>query len=198
MLAASLRIGGIQPYKALPAQPDNPLSRFPSRDIPIPERFFAGGDASHRAYSRDDLGIRGETLLPNASGDGFVPVGGNGLLLLNLEYRFPVFGDFGGTVFFDSGNIWPDWRSINLGEVSNGVGIGARYISPIGPLRAGIGWKLDRETGEPATSCSSISGIRSRAPRLTVALRQRRLPFEVAQRVQSFPMPRGRLRAAAM
>jgi outer membrane protein insertion porin family len=150
VLAASLRVGGIQPYKTLPAQPDNPLSRFPSRDIPIPERFFAGGDASHRAFSRDDLGIRGETLLPNASGDGFVPVGGNGLLLLNLEYRFPVFGDFGGTVFFDTGNVWPDWRSINLGEVRNGAGIGARYLSPIGPLRAGIGWKLDREPGEPS------------------------------------------------
>jgi outer membrane protein insertion porin family len=147
VVAASLRVGGIQPYKSLSAQADNPLSAFPSRDIPLPERFFAGGDASHRAYSRDDLGIRGETLLLNAAKDGFVPVGGDGLLIFNLEYRFPVFGDFGGTLFFDSGNVWADWRSIDLGQVRNGVGLGVRYLSPIGPLRAGIGWKLDRERG---------------------------------------------------
>ncbi|MFL6236715.1 MAG: BamA/TamA family outer membrane protein, partial [Thermoanaerobaculia bacterium] len=56
----------------------------------------------------------------------------------------------GGTVFFDSGNVWPDWRSIRLGELKNGIGLGARYNSPIGPVRAGIGFKLNRERGEPA------------------------------------------------
>jgi translocation and assembly module TamA len=79
-----------------------------------------------------------------------VPVGGNGLLLINLEYRFPIYDGFGGTLFLDSGNVWGDWRSISLGELKNGVGLGGRYNSPIGPVRAGIGWKLDREKGESA------------------------------------------------
>ena len=134
VIAASLRVGGIQPYLALPANADDPLRSFPSRDVPIAERFFAGGDS---------------TQIRKTSGSGYLPVGGDGLLLFNLEYRFPVFGDFGGTLFYDAGNVWADWRSIRPGDVKNGVGLGARYLSPIGPVRAGIGWKLNREKGEP-------------------------------------------------
>ncbi|HEV2846067.1 MAG TPA: BamA/TamA family outer membrane protein, partial [Thermoanaerobaculia bacterium] len=152
VIAVSARAGAIEPFKTLAVRSEDPLGQFPSRNIPLPERFFAGGDSSHRAYGRDDLGIRGETLLLNQAGDEYLPVGGDGLLLLNLEYRFPVFGSFGGTVFLDSGNVWADWRSIDLGELKNGVGLGVRYLSPIGPLRAGIGWKLDRERGIPEDS----------------------------------------------
>ncbi|MFL6258873.1 MAG: POTRA domain-containing protein [Thermoanaerobaculia bacterium] len=149
VLAGSVRVGTIAPFKAIPTSGGIVLD-FPSRNVPIAERFFAGGDASHRAYGRDELGIRGQTLILNPNGGGYVPVGGDGLLLINLEYRFPVAGAFGGTVFFDSGNVWPDWRSIRLGELKNGIGLGARYNSPIGPVRAGIGFKLNRERGEPA------------------------------------------------
>ena len=151
VLAASLRLGMLEPYKSIPSTGDLVLP-FPSRNIPIAERFFAGGDASHRAYGRDELGIRGESLILNPKGGGYVPVGGNGLLLINLEYRFPIYDGFGGTLFLDSGNVWGDWRSIDLKELKNGVGLGARYNSPVGPIRAGIGWKLDREKGESAYS----------------------------------------------
>jgi outer membrane protein insertion porin family len=149
VLAGSIRVGTIAPFKAIPSSGGIVLD-FPSRNVPIAERFFAGGDATHRAYGRDELGIRGQTLILNPNGGGYVPVGGDGLLLINLEYRFPIVGDFGGTLFFDSGNVWPDWRSIRLGELKNGIGLGARYNSPIGPVRAGIGFKLNREHGEPA------------------------------------------------
>ena len=151
VLAASLRFGSIEPYKAIPSSGGLNLP-FPSRNIPIAERFFAGGDASQRAYDRDELGIRGETLILNPNGGGYVPVGGDGLVLFNLEYRFPILGDFGGTLFFDAGNVWPDWRSIRVNELKKGVGLGARYKSPIGPLRAGIGWKLDRDPKESGYS----------------------------------------------
>jgi len=149
VLVGSARLGTIQPYKAIPTSGGIVLD-FPSRNVPIAERFFAGGDATHRAYGQDELGIRGETLIRNPNGGGFVPVGGDGLLLINLEYRFPIAGAFGGVLFLDSGNVWPDWRAIRLAEVKNGIGLGARYNSPIGPVRAGIGFKLNREHGEPS------------------------------------------------
>jgi outer membrane protein assembly complex protein YaeT len=149
VLAASLRFGGIEPYTTLSTDPEDPLAGLPSRNIPIAERFFAGGDATHRAFGRDELGIRGETLIERPGG-GFSTVGGNGLAIFNLEYRFPVAGAFGGSLFYDTGNVWADWRSIDLSDLRDGVGIGVRYLSPIGPIRAGIGWKLDREPGESA------------------------------------------------
>lgn len=141
VVAASVRVGGIEPFRAAGDDPVVP-PELPSSRISIAERFFAGGANTHRAYRRDQLGIPGETTF---GGD---PVGGNGLLLLNLDWRFPLAGGVGGVLFFDAGNVWADWRQIDPGEAKLGVGTGVRYLSPIGPLRLEVGWKLDPEEGE--------------------------------------------------
>ncbi|MFL6202838.1 MAG: outer membrane protein assembly factor BamA [Thermoanaerobaculia bacterium] len=153
-VAASLRIGGIEPFSKLEPDDDPELPEsLPNADVFIDERFFAGGANTHRAYGRDDLGIRGQTLIlrPDHVGDqedDFAAVGGTGLLLFNLEYRFPLFGSLGGTVFYDAGNVWADWQDMDPADLKGGVGVGVRYLSPIGPLRLDIGWKLEREPGE--------------------------------------------------
>lgn len=141
VLGGSLRLGGIEDLSALELAPTVP-GQLPPSAVPIVERFFAGGRSTHRAYDRDALGIPGRTLQ-----DG-TPVGGNGLVLFNLDWRFPIAGALGGVVFADSGNVWRDWRDLDAGDLEAGVGVGVRYLSPIGPLRAEIGWKLDRERGE--------------------------------------------------
>ena len=148
-LAASWRFGAIEPL-ATDVELD-PLvpAELRSALIPVSERFFAGGRTSHRAYDRDRLGILDKTLFP--SGDEvaevgeLAEVGGNGLAVLNLDYRFPISGPVGGVVFFDYGNVWADWRDFDLGEFKPGAGLGVRYTSPIGPVRLEIGWKLDPE-----------------------------------------------------
>ncbi|HEX2223146.1 MAG TPA: POTRA domain-containing protein, partial [Thermoanaerobaculia bacterium] len=154
VVAASLRFGGIEPLRELGEE--DPILRgtgLPSSNVFIDERFFAGGSATHRGYRLDQLGIRCQTLFapqcrnPAASGD-FQPVGGNGLLLLNLEYQFPLFGSFGGLVFYDTGNVWADWRDIDPAGFKQGAGLGGRWLSPVGPLSAGVGWPLDLEPGE--------------------------------------------------
>lgn len=161
VLAASARLGGIEPL-ADSAPPDPSLpSSLEAAEIPISERFFAGGRTTHRAYARDLLGIRGGTLCgtspagspascsaTGADENDFSPVGGDGLALVNLDYRFPIAGGVGGLVFVDAGNVWPRWQDIKPGEAKLGAGVGVRYLSPIGPLRLEIGWKLDREHGE--------------------------------------------------
>ncbi len=142
VLAASLRFGAIEPAGSGGfADPTIP-EEFPSHRVPISERFFAGGQSTHRAYELDRLGIPGETIIEDTE------VGGTGLLLFNLDYRFPVAGGLGGTLFLDAGNVWADWRDVNPGEAKGGVGVGVRYLTPIGPLRLDVGWKLDREEGE--------------------------------------------------
>ena len=146
-LAASFRFGAIEPLdEDLPPDPLVPPT-LASATIPISERFFAGGRTSHRAYERDQLGIRDQTLLPLEDG-GTVEVGGNGLFVLNLDYRFPISGEFGGTVFFDLGNVWADWRDFDGDDLRPGLGIGLRYGTPIGPVRFEMGWKVDRQPGE--------------------------------------------------
>jgi outer membrane protein insertion porin family len=142
VVAGSLRLGGIEPLRAGGDDPVVP-AELPSSRVSIAERFFAGGSNTHRAYRLDQLGIPGRTTF------GGEPVGGNGLLLVNLDYRFPVVGQVGGVVFFDAGNVWADWRDVDPREAKLGLGLGVRYLSPIGPLRLEVGWKLDREPGEP-------------------------------------------------
>jgi outer membrane protein insertion porin family len=156
VLAGSLRFGAIE---ALDVDESDPASL-----VPISEQFFAGGRTTHRAYRRDLLGIPGQTIflcreqsdvcvgeLPaGESIDEYrrVAVGGNGMLLANLDYRFPLLGPLGGTVFADAGNVWADWRDLDPADIKLGVGAGLRYLSPVGPLRLEVGWKLDREPGE--------------------------------------------------
>lgn len=157
-VAASLRVGGIEPFQTLVEEDIELPETLPSANVFIAERFFAGGGTTHRAYGRDDLGIPGRTLiLRPGETDDYAAVGGNGLLLFNLEYRFPLFGPVGGTVFYDAGNVWADWRDIDLGEVKSGLGVGLRYLSPIGPIRGDIGWKLDREPFEEDAFSFSLS-----------------------------------------
>jgi outer membrane protein insertion porin family len=149
VLAASLRLGAIEPGGGNAIDPT--VEGLLSAQVPISERFFAGGRSSHRAYRRDRLGIAGETVRPFTDPDQpdaverLVPVGGTGLALLNLDYRFPVWGALGGVAFIDAGNVWADWRDIDPGQAKVGAGVGLRYLSPLGPIRAEIGWKLDRE-----------------------------------------------------
>jgi len=144
-VAASARLGFIEPLAdatkdvtlppgvTAPSEPEN-------LKIPIDERLFAGGDYSHRAYGKDALGIPGETLFADGEGRG-----GNGLALINVDYRFPIWGALAGVVFYDAGNVWPDWQQIDPTDLKSGIGVALRYITPIGPLRAGVAYKLAPE-----------------------------------------------------
>ena len=173
ILAASARVGGIEALAPLPTGVTDPVipSRLdlPSQEIFLAERFFAGGGSSHRGYRPDELGIPFATCLPEGTGagdGGDLPVsddcaatlfpgsdgelreaGGNGLALLNLDFRFPVFGTVEGVVFFDFGNVWADWRQIDLSDFRSGSGVELRYLSPVGPLRLGVGVPLDPYPG---------------------------------------------------
>ncbi len=151
VLASSLRVGAIEPLgSATPSDPTVPAG-LDSALIPISERFFAGGRTTHRAYRRDLLGVPGETLLLVPLDDGGVrrvPIGGNGLLLANFDYRFPIVGSVGGTVFLDAGNVFGEVGTIDPDELELGAGVGVRYLSPIGPLRLEVGWKIDPERDE--------------------------------------------------
>ncbi len=117
----------------------------PNLIVPVPERLFAGGSSTHRAFARDNLGIPGETL--NADGVG---VGGTVQLVGNAEWRIPMASGFEVALFFDIGNVWADPKSVNLGQLRSGAGFGLHYQTPVGPIRLEYGLKLDRKPGEDA------------------------------------------------
>ncbi len=113
-----------------------------SSRVPTSERFYAGGDTTVRGFDRDTLG-------PEDPVSG-KPVGGNAMILLNQELRFPIWRFLNGVVFYDTGNVWSEAEDVDLGELRDVIGAGLRFDTPIGPLRVEYGHKMDREEGESA------------------------------------------------
>ena len=111
-VARSLRFGILAPYRdtiSLSFPPPDTLP--PPRVIPLPERFFAGGGTSLRGFALNQAG-------PRDGSTGF-PVGGQALLVLNQEFRFPMRLPFlgtqlGGAFFYDGGNVYSRVDRISL------------------------------------------------------------------------------------
>lgn len=116
------------------------LARGFEQELIPSERFFAGGGNSVRGYREDSLGPT----------DFFgVAVGGEALLILNQEARFPVFRMVRGVAFFDAGNAFSSPRDISLKDLRMGVGLGIRVDTPFMLLRADYGARIRRASREP-------------------------------------------------
>ncbi|HXW05367.1 MAG TPA: POTRA domain-containing protein [Vicinamibacterales bacterium] len=126
------------PREVSSTDPDGTTRVEVIEDLPASERFFAGGDTTIRGYALDSVGA------PNTITPAGFPTGGNAVLILNGELRMPVWRDFGTALFVDGGNVFRRVMDFDVGELRGSVGFGVRYISPIGPLRLDLGFKLDR------------------------------------------------------
>jgi outer membrane protein assembly factor BamA len=81
--------------------------------VPLSELFFAGGPGSHRGIEPDLLGPFGVVWAYDENNEptGYyvVPAGGQGLALVNCDYRFPLpaVGQWiWGELFVDSGEVY--------------------------------------------------------------------------------------------
>ena len=118
VLATSARVGWKHPYAG-------------DTELPISERFFAGGSTTLRGFKQNEAG----------------PLGGGQLMTIgNIEYRFPVsfipVKNLRGGVFYDTGNVFERPSDFALTEFTNSIGAGLRYITPIGPIRLDVGFNL--------------------------------------------------------
>jgi translocation and assembly module TamA len=103
-------------------------------DVPPSLRFFAGGDQSVRGYGY-------ETLSPeDEDGDN---VGGRYMLVGSVEYQYEFIEDWRVATFIDRGNAMNNLTD----EQATGVGMGVRWVSPLGPLRLDLARGLDEEFG---------------------------------------------------
>jgi outer membrane protein insertion porin family len=110
--ARSIRIGILTPYREtvtlnFPAQAETDSEKL----IPLPERLYGGGGNSLRGFELNQAG-------PRDSLTGF-PVGGQALLVLNQEIRFPlklpfIGANLGGALFYDAGNVFSQLSHISL------------------------------------------------------------------------------------
>ncbi len=125
-----------------------------STNVPFVRSYFAGGANDNRAWYPYSLGP-GKT---NAIQD-FNEA--NLKLAFNLEYRFPVVGNFKGALFVDAGNIWnvfddqdnPDavFSGLkSLEDIALGSGFGLRYDFTYFLFRVDLGFKTYNPAEETA------------------------------------------------
>ena len=111
------------------------------KNLPEPERFFAGGDSTARGFALDTLG-RPDTII-----NGF-PTGGNGLVLFNAELRAPL-GNSQVVGFLDTGNVFLNVPDIDLAELRSSAGVGYRARFKSFPMiRFDLGFKIHPNPGE--------------------------------------------------
>ncbi|MEB3898838.1 autotransporter assembly complex protein TamA [Pseudomonas putida] len=105
------------------------------QNVPPSLRFFAGGDQSVRGYDYQSLSPK------NSDGDR---IGGRYLVAGSVEYQYSVADKWRVATFVDQGN---SFNSLELPSLKTGVGIGVRWVSPVGPLRLDLAHALDDDGG---------------------------------------------------
>lgn len=103
--------------------------------IPPSLRFFAGGDQSVRGYDY-------QTLSPtNSDGDR---IGGRYMVAASAEYQYSIAEKWRLATFVDQGNAF---NSLDMPSLKTGVGVGVRWVSPVGPIRLDLAHPLDGDGG---------------------------------------------------
>ncbi|MBI1976022.1 MAG: BamA/TamA family outer membrane protein, partial [Candidatus Omnitrophica bacterium] len=111
-----------------------------SKDVPIYERFFAGGANTIRGYRERRIGPK------DSNTDD--PIGGKSMMIANVEYVFPIVEVLKGSIFYDTGNVWRRAGDIGSGTFRSGTGVGMRIKTPIGPVKLDWGYPLNPPAGE--------------------------------------------------
>jgi outer membrane protein insertion porin family len=115
-----------------------------SEELPIYERFFAGGAYTIRGYEERSIGP-----IDAATKD---PLGGESLLIGNVEYTYPLFDFLRVAGFFDTGNVWKKMDDLGTSDFKSSFGLGVRLKTPIGPINLDYGIPLNKAPGEDRKS----------------------------------------------
>ncbi len=105
--------------------------------VPNVERFFAGGLNSVRGWGLNELGPK------DHQGE---PTGGLSRVEMSMEIRTQIFFSLGTAIFVDVGNVDATSGAFNPGSLKYAVGAGLRYLSPVGPVRFDVGYRLSDDS----------------------------------------------------
>jgi outer membrane protein assembly factor BamA len=152
VLALSLRGGRVFPLDGR------------SRTV-IPRRFFLGGATTMRGYGEEEMiqqDVRdaladeanhcATTLVPEvgctdrgrrvAGGSRPVSEGGEAFVLGKAEVRIRLRGSLEAGLFADVGNLWLDPLAYRFVDLRANVGVGLRFVTPIGPAALDVGFNV--------------------------------------------------------
>lgn len=112
------------------------FSKGDETSAPASLLFRAGGTDTIRGYDYLSIGneING-TVYPTRY-----------LATATIEYQYWFLREWGAAVFYDVGTATDSWADK---EVFHGVGVGARWRSPVGPVKADLGYGIQRGEVRP-------------------------------------------------
>jgi len=127
-----------------------------SEDLPIYEKYTAGGVRSVRGYDFNSLGPL------DSNGD---PNGGNLQVITTAEVIFPIEAlsssdTFRLGVYFDAGNVFADTDSFESDELRQSVGLSAKWFSVIGPIEFSYAFPINDEPGDDTQEFQFSLGAR--------------------------------------
>jgi len=105
-----------------------------ANELPESKLFFGGGAYSNRAYGYNQIGV---ILSPKEYALSGALTMGN----LSLEANYPIIGDIYGAVFNDNTMLTDESYDFS-GEILSSVGMGVRYITPIGPIKLDVAMNI--------------------------------------------------------
>ena len=115
-------------------------------DVPATERFMSGGASNHRGFGERSLSpfVRGDV----DGSEETVPYGGSSLVETSLEARIPITKwkgmGIGTVLFLDGGDVTEELGQIDVTNLHWAVGIGLRLLTIVGPVRADLGYRVNR------------------------------------------------------
>jgi outer membrane protein insertion porin family len=116
------------------------LSYSDSELVPADQLFYLGGIRDVRGYDQNLLRF-------DSVGN---PVGGKTAIVGSIEARIDLGLNFELTAFYDIGSVQDAIKDEGSERFRPTIGLGLRYITPIGPMGLLYGHKLDRVEGESA------------------------------------------------
>ena len=124
-----------------------------TRDVEIVffRGFFSGGPSENRGYPPRGIGPQGDVAfydplvnpcLANETPQCAVPLGGLSLWEATLEARVKVVGPFEAAAFCDAADVSASEVTLHFDRPHLSCGLGARYDTPVGPIRADVGYRI--------------------------------------------------------
>ncbi len=154
----------VQNRLADPLTDDNRADRVRDIQTVFFRGFFSGGSTSNRGYPIRGIAPHGVVPFLNprtasqqvrlncdpSPANNFrpdpgvcsIPIGGFTLWELSNELRFAVAGPFHAATFCDMSDVSPHPGNIRLAHLHLSCGLGARYETPVGPIRLDIGYRI--------------------------------------------------------
>ncbi len=126
MIELQVRLGTSQAFSSSP-------------EVPVYDRFFAGGLGTVRGYGYRRVGPK----------ENDNPIGGETMAIFNLDYSFPLpyLSMFRGVVFVDAGHVNKDKYNVDFGDIAMSAGPGLKVKTPLGPLAFYYGFPfVNRDT----------------------------------------------------